>query len=48
MKKAIASFFAISCVLGLFGCNNTQPSYKEPEFFYYWNRLHIATNTWNK
>ena len=37
MKKAIASFFAISCVLGLFGCNNTQPSYKEPEFFYYYN-----------
>lgn len=37
MKKAIVLFLAISCVLGLIGCNNTQPSYKEPEFFYYYN-----------
>lgn len=37
MKKAIVLILAISCVLGLIGCNNTQPSYKEPEFFYYYN-----------
>lgn len=37
MKKLIALLFVVVCVLSLIGCNNSQPSYKEPDFFYYYN-----------
>ena len=32
MKKLIALFLALACVMGLVGCNNTQPEYEEPNF----------------
>ncbi len=32
MKKLIAFVLALVCVLGLVGCNNSQPEYEEPNF----------------
>ena len=32
MKKLMALFLALVCLLGLVGCNNTQPEYEEPNF----------------
>ena len=37
MKRVIVLILVISCVIGLLGCNNAQPSYQEPEFFYYYH-----------
>lgn len=37
MKQTIVLILALVCVISLIGCNNTQPSYKEPDFFYYYN-----------
>ena len=32
MKKPIVLVLALVCVLGLVGCNNSQPEYEEPNF----------------
>lgn len=44
MKKMIALVLALVCILGLVGCNNSQPEYDEPNF----TEMHTASgNTYS-